>query len=97
MGIFIVKVAVRVAVRISINLRDIINKLVVSVWTYNKASNQAVCFQQPELLSTPGGLIALWASDFLSVEDDALAPGYQRPYKEQYVAKPPLPLCLWLI
>ncbi|KAJ9131592.1 hypothetical protein NKR19_g9521 [Coniochaeta hoffmannii] len=53
------------------------------MWTYNKASNNAVCFQQPEPLSTPGGLIALWALDFLSVENDALGPGYQRPYKEQ--------------
>ena len=86
------EVPVRVALRISINPRDMTNKSVVSVWTNNKASSQGVCFQLPEPLSTRGGRIVLWASDLLSVEDDTLAPGYQRPYMKQYVAKPPLPL-----
>lgn len=82
---------VRVVVRIAINTSDVTNKSVISVWTYDKYKRHGICFQQPEPLSTPGGRISSWASDFLSVQDDDLPDGYQRPYKEQYVDFPPDP------
>jgi len=69
------------------------NDLTISVWVYDKSARQAKLIQK-ERLSTPGGQIRLWGSDFMTLEDTTLPEKYRRPYKNQYVLplnRPPSP------
>lgn len=95
MGHLMAKVPVRLVVRIRLALlpkgwkqgesTDVIDSSTVSVWQYDAVARQAKCVQGPQPLSTKGGHVALWVSDFLSEEDDAIPEHLKRPCPKQYV------------